>query len=149
MPIYSMTGYASAQAELPAPTPEGPRLRLGLEIRSVNSRFLDLTFKMPEELRPHEAAVRELVMQQLKRGKVEIRAHIESTADATLPDPSPKLLQRLSSIEDAVHVWLPKAVPLSVADVLRMSTAQSSAPADIAPALLKLANWWSSKKPNF
>jgi uncharacterized protein (TIGR00255 family) len=110
-----------------------------LEIRSVNSRFLDLTFKMPEELRPHEAAVRELVMQQLKRGKVEIRAHIESTADATLPDPSPKLLQRLSSIEDAVHVWLPKATPLSVADVLRMSAAQSSAPADIAPALLKLA----------
>ena len=139
MPIYSMTGYASAQAELPAPTPEGPRLRLGLEIRSVNSRFLDLTFKMPEELRPHEAAVRELVMQQLKRGKVEIRAHIESTADATLPDPSPKLLQRLSSLEDAVHVWLPKAAPLSVADVLRMSATQSTAPADIGPALLKLA----------
>ena len=94
---------------------------------------------MPEELRPHEAAVRDLVMQQLKRGKVEIRAHIESTADATLADPSPKLLQRLSSIEDAVHVWLPNAAPMSVADVLRMSTTQSSAPADIAPVLLKLA----------
>ena len=138
MPTYSMTGYASAQAELPAPTPEAPRLRLGLEIRSVNSRFLDLTFKMPEELRPHEAAMRALVMQQLKRGKVEIRAHIESTADATLPDPSPKMLQRLSSLEDAVHVWLPKATPLSVADVLRMSTAQSTAPGDIGPALMKL-----------
>jgi uncharacterized protein YicC (UPF0701 family) len=45
MPIYSMTGYASAQAELPAPTLKAPRLRLGLEIRSVNSRFLDLDFQ--------------------------------------------------------------------------------------------------------
>ena len=76
MPIYSMTGYASAQAELHPDTPDnaapsGPALRLGLEIRSVNSRFLDLSFKMPEELRQHEAALRALVTQHLKRGKVD------------------------------------------------------------------------------
>ena len=80
MPIYSMTGYASAQTELTSDTANSPALRLGLEIRSVNSRFLDLTFKMPEELRQHEAALRELVTQHLKRGKVEVRANLESTA---------------------------------------------------------------------
>jgi uncharacterized protein (TIGR00255 family) len=143
MPIYSMTGYASAQIELPRETvdtvPTGPALRLGLEIRSVNSRFLDLTFKMPEELRPHEAAVRELITQHLKRGKVEVRANLESTASTEFASPTPALLQRLSALQDTVHAWLPKANPLSVADVLRLTTAQTSAPADIGPSLLKLA----------
>lgn len=143
MPIYSMTGYASAQTELPRETvdtvPTGPTLRLGLEIRSVNSRFLDLTFKMSEELRPHEAAVRELITQHLKRGKVEVRANLESTASTEFAAPTPALLQRLSALQDTVHAWLPKANPLSVADVLRLTTAQTSAPADIGPSLLKLA----------
>ena len=142
MPIYSMTGYASAQAELhpdTADTSASPALRLGLEIRSVNSRFLDLSFKMPEELRPHEAALRELVMKHLKRGKVEVRAHIESNADNAISAPNPQLLQRLSALQDTVHSWLPKATPLSVADVLRLSTSPNTAPTDIGPTLLKLA----------
>ena len=144
MPIYSMTGYASAQDELHPDTtenaaPAGPALRLGLEIRSVNSRFLDLSFKMPEELRQHEAALRELVTKHLKRGKVEVRAHIESTADTTFADPTPRMLQRLSALQDTVHAWLPKANPLSVSDVLRLTTAQTAPPADIGPTVLKLA----------
>jgi uncharacterized protein (TIGR00255 family) len=142
MPIYSMTGYASAQAELQPDTADSsasPALRLGLEIRSVNSRFLDLSFKVPEELRPHEAALRELVMKHLKRGKVEVRAHIESNADHSVVAPTPQLLQRLSALQDTVQAWLPKANPLSVADVLRLSTSPNTAPADIGPTLLKLA----------
>ena len=139
MPIYSMTGYASAQTELPSDTANSPALRFGLEIRSVNSRFLDLTFKMPEELRQHEAAMRELVTQHLKRGKVEVRANIESTADTSFSEPTPALLQRLLGLQELVHAHLPKANGLSVADVLRLATAQSAAPADIGPAVLKLA----------
>jgi len=139
MPIYSMTGYASAQTELTSDTANSPALRLGLEIRSVNSRFLDLTFKMPEELRQHEAAMRELVSKHLKRGKVEVRANIESTADTSFAEPTPALLQRLLGLQELVHAHLPKANGLSVADVLRLATAQSAAPADIGPAVLKLA----------
>ncbi|MEY4316865.1 MAG: hypothetical protein RI902_673 [Pseudomonadota bacterium] len=142
MPIYSMTGYASAQTELHpdnADTTQAPNLRLGMEIRSVNSRFLDLTFKVPEELRQHEAAMRELLMKHLKRGKVEVRAHLESTTDTTFADPSPRLLQRLASVQDSVQAWLPKANPLSVADVLRLSSTQTAAPADMGPAVLQLA----------
>ena len=139
MPIYSMTGYASAQTELASDTANSPALRLGLEIRSVNSRFLDLTFKMPEELRPHEAAMRELITKHLKRGKVEIRANLESTADTSFTEPTPALLQRLLGLQELVHAHLPKANGLSVADVLRLATAQSGAPAEIGPAVLKLA----------
>src|SRR6185369_15136591 len=79
MAVYSMTGYASAQqsAAHPAAAPEakgGSASRLGLEIRSVNSRFLDLTFRLSEELRQHEPALREMITARLKRGKVEVRA---------------------------------------------------------------------------
>ena len=53
MSLQSMTGYASAQTTLVAEgSSEGARL--GLEIRSVNSRFLDVSFRLPEELRQHE-----------------------------------------------------------------------------------------------
>ena len=141
MPIYSMTGYASAQTELPthstdtAPT---PRQRLGLEIRSVNSRFLDLSFKVPEELRPHEAAMRELVMKHLKRGKVEVRAHLETASDAGLAAPSNALLERLAALQTAVHAQLPQAKALSVADVLRLASTQAAPNSDVGPTLLAL-----------
>ena len=142
MPIYSMTGYASAQAQISPDSAESanaPALRLGLEIRSVNSRFLDLSFKMPEDLRQHEAALRDLVMKHLKRGKVEVRAHLETQADAGFALPSPQLLQRLNALQHAVHAWLPRANPLSVADVLRLSSAPSTATLDLGATVLKLA----------
>ena len=121
-----MTGYASAQHSSATTTPEtesksSSARRLGLEIRSVNSRFLDLSFRLPDELRSHEPALRERVMAQLKRGKVEVRAAIETTTSGSLAAPSPQLLQRVNSLQDSVKAWLPQAAPLSVADILRMA----------------------------
>src|SRR5258707_11116879 len=71
MPVYSMTGYASAQHGASAEDggASGRNSRLGLEIRSVNSRFLDLSFRLPDELRAHEPALRALLTARLKRGK--------------------------------------------------------------------------------
>jgi uncharacterized protein (TIGR00255 family) len=94
MPVYSMTGYASAQAATgaaTAPATEGRAAstrRLGLEIRSVNSRFLDLAFRLPDELRALEPALRSLLTSQLKRGKVEVRAAWKAPTTTSLPDPS-------------------------------------------------------------
>jgi uncharacterized protein (TIGR00255 family) len=144
MAVYSMTGYASGQAGGSASTADGETRptstgRLGLEIRSVNSRFLDLSFKFPEELRPHEAALRELLGEKLKRGKVEVRGTVESSAPGGLADPSTRLLQRLNALQDNVRAWLPTARELSVADVLRMAGTDSSASNDWGPALLALA----------
>ncbi|MES2877600.1 MAG: YicC/YloC family endoribonuclease [Pseudomonadota bacterium] len=126
MPVYSMTGYASAQHSTANSSAESeskstPSSQLGLEIRSVNSRFLDLSFKLPEELRPFEPALRELVVGRLKRGKVEVRAAIESSTQNTVVDPTPRLLQRLNAVQDNVKAWLPDARPLSVADVIRLA----------------------------
>lgn len=135
MPVYSMTGYASGQntpggshAEADARPPAAGRL--GVEIRSVNSRFLDLTFKLPEELRQHEPALRELLTQRLKRGKVELRANFENSAAGGVVEPSVKLLQRLNGVQDGIKAWLPTARELSVADVLRLAGGDGSTRGD-------------------
>jgi uncharacterized protein (TIGR00255 family) len=113
--------------------------RIGLEIRSVNSRFLDLGFRLSDDLRMHEPALRELVAARVKRGKVELRAAVESPSGSSLRDPSPRLLQRLSSLEDNARVWLPHVVPLSVADVLRLAASEGSTTEDHQGNLLALA----------
>ena len=123
MPVYSMTGYASVQ-HAPASTEDtttASNVRLGLEIRAVNSRFLDLAFRLPDDLRSQEPALRALLTQRLKRGKVEVRAAIDTDASAALPQPTPALLQRMQSVQDLVQAWLPDAKALSVSDVLRLA----------------------------
>jgi uncharacterized protein (TIGR00255 family) len=144
MPVYSMTGYASAQHSAAATSPGGESQassapRLGLEIRSVNSRYLDLTFKLSEELRGLEPALRELLVHRLKRGKVEVRAALESNAANLVAEPSARLLQRLNTIQDNVKTWLPLATPLSVADVLRLAAGSTSVEHDWQAELLALA----------
>ena len=117
-----MTGYASVQLGLAAAVEGKPgnARRLGLEIRSVNSRFLDLSLRLSDELRAQEPALRALVTQRLKRGKVEVRAFVDSDASAALVEPTPRLLQRMEAVQDAVRSWLPDAAPLSVAEALRL-----------------------------
>lgn len=139
-----MTGYASAQHST-ASTPSenepksAPPSRLGLEIRSVNSRFLDLSFRLPEDLRQYEPQLRDLLVGRLKRGKVEVRAAIETSSTATIPDPSPRLIQRLNTIQDNVRSWLPDAAPLSVADVIRLSSAEQGSSRDWSADVMPLA----------
>ena len=62
--IHSMTGYALAAAE-------HPRGALSLELKSVNSRFLDLQFRVAEELRVLEPLLREAISARVARGKLE------------------------------------------------------------------------------
>ena len=109
MPVYSMTGYASAQrASTAGPEPSStPPARLGLEIRSVNSRFLDLALRLPDELRALEPSLRSLLTAQLKRGKVELRAAIEHHEAGALPSPTLRLLH-INTLQDNVQAWLPR-----------------------------------------
>jgi uncharacterized protein (TIGR00255 family) len=145
MPVYSMTGYASGQLSVPqaAPgldaRPSAPG-RIGLEIRSVNSRFLDLSFRLSEELRQHEPALRELVQSRLRRGKVEVRAGLETGPTDAVREPGTRLLQKLAAVQDTVRSALPDARPLSVADILRLGAAEeSAAAADLGEPLQSLA----------
>ena len=145
MPVYSMTGYASAQHSTANSTPEAELKsaspsQLGLEIRSVNSRFLDLSFKLPEELRQYEPVLREQLVTRLKRGKVEVRAAIEASAQNPIAEPTTRLLQRLNTVQDNVKTWLPDARPLSVADVIRLCANEQPSNRDWRDDLLTLAD---------
>jgi uncharacterized protein (TIGR00255 family) len=144
MSIFSMTGYATAQstaprAAVPTEAPADGHARLGIEIRSVNSRFLDLSFRLPDELRQAEPALREILTSQLKRGKVELRVWLESSSANSLRAPTAQTLQRLGSFEDTIKSWLPQAAGLSVADVLRLAVNEDHKPHDYGDELLKLA----------
>ena len=139
-----MTGYAAVQSNTAFTASEieaaqDTNLRLGVEIRSVNSRFLDLAFRLPDELRQAEPELRELLTAKLKRGKVELRVSMDSTSASNLRAPSPATLQRLGSFEDTIKSWLPQAAGLSVADVLRLATNEDKKPHDYSEDLLKLA----------
>ena len=129
-----MTGYASAQlsggtAAAGHDGGKGATGRLGLEIRSVNSRFLDLSFRLGEELRSHEPQLRELIAGRIKRGKVEVRAGVEGKEGEAVREPTMATLQRLSALQDSVRSWIPDAPALSVAEILRLSAADS--PSDV------------------
>jgi uncharacterized protein (TIGR00255 family) len=144
MSVYSMTGYAAVQSNAASAAPESEAAghtssRIGVEIRSVNSRFLDLAFRLPDELRQAEPLLRDLLTAKLKRGKVELRVSLESTSASNLRAPSSGTLQRLGSIEDSIKSWLPQAAGLSVADVLRIATNEDKKPHDYSDDLLKLA----------
>ena len=98
MAVYSMTGFASASA---APANEGAAATAGVtvEFRTVNSRFLDVALRLPDELRQIEPALRELLTGQLRRGKVEVRAALGRSSDEGLPQPTTEQLSKLARLE--------------------------------------------------
>ncbi len=108
-----MTGYATSNAEL-------PQGGLQIEMRSVNSRFLDLQFRVPDELRALEPALREMIAARVSRGKVDCRVQWNGLPGAQraagLNAEAVAALKRLA--EDARRSF-PDARPLAVADVLR------------------------------
>ncbi|WP_347554826.1 DUF1732 domain-containing protein [Robbsia sp. KACC 23696] len=139
--IYSMTGFATASRALwPAPptpvggdTPavdapaQGAPTHLQVEVRSVNSRFLDIHFKMPDEARSSEPAIREMLMASLSRGKVEVRvaihrADLAGAATATSAAGNglqAHVLTQLAALQADVQARFPQAASLSVAEILR------------------------------
>ncbi len=111
--ICSMTGYAACTRHVDGGT-------LQLEIKSVNSRYLDFHFRVGEELRASEIPLRELFASQIKRGKVECRLSFQAQAQRSetlqLND---ELFAALGALESEVRSRLPAAAPLSVNDILR------------------------------
>jgi len=111
--IFSMTGYAALTDELPLGT-------LSIEIRSVNHRYLDIQFRLPDELRLLEPAMRELVAARLTRGKVECRVGLQTTASTQVSlQINQPLLQQLKALDQRVRSELPGAASLTVSDVVR------------------------------
>lgn len=111
--IYSMTGYAAQMRDI-------GRGILHLELRTVNSRYLDMTFRIVEEVRVVEPALREMIAGRLNRGKVDCRLNLlPSTTAPREASLNRALLQQLATLQREVRGELPDAAALSVGDVLR------------------------------
>jgi uncharacterized protein (TIGR00255 family) len=117
--IYSMTGYASATRELAAASGNGGA-SVSVELRTVNSRFLDLNFRMPEDVRVCEPTLREMLMNRLSRGKVDIRINLQrSEQSANAGALNRDALAQLAQLERAVLGAFPEAGRLRAGEILR------------------------------
>jgi len=74
--IYSMTGYGKSVLQLQTK-------KITVEIKSLNSKNLDLNARMPSIYREKELTVRKLLADKLVRGKVDFSIYVEATADDT------------------------------------------------------------------
>ncbi|BDT77276.1 hypothetical protein PKF023_10790 [Polynucleobacter yangtzensis] len=121
-----MTGYGSASRQVSLGA--GVVADLQVECRAVNSRFLDLGFRLPDECRGAEPALREIATQNLSRGKVEFRAawRVNSgAANSAKSNPhalgaiNKDRLDALYTLQEKAQDAFPKAQELSIAEVLR------------------------------
>jgi uncharacterized protein (TIGR00255 family) len=108
-----MTGYANAASQGSESAPS-----VTVEARSVNGRFLDVSLRLPDELRGLEPALRDLLSAACKRGKIELRVATSKESDSSLPAPSTDQLNRLAHQQAAIQGWLPLAQSLSVNEVM-------------------------------
>ncbi|HEY7803140.1 MAG TPA: DUF1732 domain-containing protein, partial [Orrella sp.] len=118
--IQSMTGFGSAQAA-------GDTGSVNIEIRSVNSRYLDLSFRMPDELRLAEMPLRELVSQSISRGKVEVRASFTRAQKDLSTVISSSLLTQIERAHEQIKAVLPQVSPPTFSDVLQWSDTDKTA----------------------
>jgi len=107
-----MTGYAVA-------TSEGAAGTLTIEIKSVNSRFLDLQFRINDELRALEPDLRSAIMAAITRGKVEVRLSFGRKASGGSQALNHALLADLARLQVEVANHFAQAAPMTVAELLR------------------------------
>ena len=111
--LHSMTGFARQSAETPLGT-------LSWELRAVNHRYLDLQFRLPDELRPKEQAFRQQVSAALKRGKVDCALHFRRAFDQDNELPLNLEFAKLlgTRLSELAHV-LPATTPINPIEILR------------------------------
>lgn len=113
--IYSMTGFGQAQVN-------SKLCRLSLQLKSVNSRFLDLTLKIPDELAAFEGKLREAITHAVKRGKVEARLSwqtlLPSDGEAEVALINTQALAQILAVQNAILTHAPNASPMSVSALM-------------------------------
>lgn len=110
-PLSSMTGFANASVQTALGT-------LNCEMKTVNSRFLDLTLRTSDEVRFAEAKMRELIQSRIARGKMEVRLYLNQAegGDAQIDEAA---LDRLLKLQLQIEKKVAGARTLSVSDILK------------------------------
>jgi uncharacterized protein (TIGR00255 family) len=111
--IASMTGFARREAT-------GPWGTLVCELRSVNHRFLECSFRLPDEVRATEPELRQIATRELRRGKVDCSVSFRATHGAEIAlDVDAQALERVLTRVREVASALPANHTVNVMDVLR------------------------------
>ncbi|MFU2487333.1 YicC/YloC family endoribonuclease [Thauera sp. WH-1] len=135
--IHSMTGFAVQTRDLGS-------VCLHLELRSVNSRYLDLGFRIVDDLRAAEPAIRERLSARLGRGKVECRLNLQAGHGAPRSLAlNAALLDQLADAQASLRARFADAAPLSVNELLRwpgMLADDSLGFDEMLPVIIELTN---------
>lgn len=117
--ICSMTAFGSASQT-------GPAGVATVELRGVNSRFLDLQFRIPDDCRHLEGSLRERLQSQVQRGKIEVRISLQRDAAALAPQLNSAALQHLQLTLDQVRQHIPDVQAPRLAEVLSWPGVQAN-----------------------
>ena len=135
--VQSMTGFAVQTRDLGS-------VSLHLELRSVNSRYLDLGFRIVDDLRAAEPAIRERISARLGRGKVECRLNLQAGHAAPRSMAlNAALLDQLAEAQNTLRSRFADAAALSVNELLRwpgMLADDSLGFDEMLPAIVALTN---------
>ena len=127
--VRSMTAFARREIELEAGV-------LSWELRSLNHRYLEISLRLPEELRQLETAVRERVNARLARGKLDCVCRFQKTSRMSIPvEVETDNLKRLLAACDTVAAGLPAVTPPDPLDLLRWPGIVRDVPLDTAPLM--------------
>ncbi len=108
-----MTGYATSTKETDAGT-------ITIEIKSVNSRFLDLQFRINDEFRAIEPLFRDQLTKKIQRGKVECRFSFGKASQRTQKNLlNVELIAQLQDYQQQLNQHFPDLAQLNSADILR------------------------------
>jgi len=110
--IRSMTAFGSARAESAVGS-------VTVEFRTVNSRFLDVSLRLPDDLRQVEGALRDRLGQAVKRGKVDIRVNFTRAASAASRALDPSYLASAAQQLQAARAVIPDVTAPSLAELVK------------------------------
>jgi len=128
--IRSMTGFARGESQ-------GPWGTLVCELRTVNHRFLEVSLRLPEELRSLDSELRQLIGTALRRGKVDASIYLKTaTAAPQLHELNSELLRQLASRLAEVRSIVSADAPLNALDLLRWPGVLKEAERDASPLLI-------------
>ena len=108
----SMTGFGSSSANI-------EQVAIVVDLKSVNHRYLDIQFKIPEELRSREIIFKQIITARAKRGKIECRISINKNANHIGSEVSYPALHSLRAMEEKILDLDPTIRKLSMNEILR------------------------------
>lgn len=127
--IRSMTGFARRERQ-------GPWGTLVCELRTVNHRYLEISLRLPDELRQLDNDVRQAIGAALRRGKVDANLYLKSAAGAEHSiQLDTQLLDELLVRIGEVRARNPASAPVSPLDLLRWPGVIQDAEIDSKPVL--------------